>query len=118
VDKVYIRQLHIEAVIGVHDWERELRQSLLLDLELGTDIRPAAAGDDLGQALDYAAISQRLVEWVSNSRFQLIETLAEGCAQLVLTEFNVPWLRLRLAKPGAVAEAAEVGVLIERGRRR
>lgn len=115
MDKVFIKGLKADAVIGVYDWEREIRQSLLLDLELGTDMKPAAETDDLVHTLDYASISNRLIEFIQMSEFKLIETLAERLASLLMEEFSIPWLTLRLYKPGAVAEADTVGVAIERG---
>lgn len=117
MDIVYIRALQIETVIGIYDWERRAKQQVLLDLDMATDIRRAAASENVADTLDYAAISQRLNEFVGGGSFLLIEALAEQCAALVMREFNVPWLRLRLAKPTAVAAAREVGVLIERGER-
>ena len=117
MDIVFITGLRADTVIGVYDWERRIRQTVVLDLELASDNRRAAASDGIGDALDYAAISARLLSFIEESEFQLIETLAEQVAALVLAEFAVPWLRLRLAKPGAVAEARDVGVLIERGER-
>lgn len=117
MDIVYIRELRAATVIGVYDWERSVRQILVLDLELAADNRRAAASDEIGDALDYAALSARVLAYIEESEFQLIETLAEQVASLVMAEFGVPWLRLRLAKPGAVAQARDVGVLIERGER-
>ena len=117
MDIVYIRELRAATVIGVYDWERSVRQILVLDLELAADNRRAAASDEIGDALDYAALSARLLAYIEESEFQLIETLAEQVASLVMAEFGVPWLRLRLAKPGAVPQARDVGVLIERGER-
>lgn len=117
MDTVFIRELRVDTVIGVYDWERSVRQTLLLDLEMAWDNRPAAAGDRLDAALDYAAVSERIMAYLAQQRFQLIETLAERVAELVLAEFGVPWLRLRVCKPGAVAAARDVGVLIERGAR-
>lgn len=114
MDIVYIRELDIETVIGVYDWERTVRQKVSLDLEMGTDIRRAAAADTLEHTLDYHAVAMRLVDFVGRSEFQLVETLAEQCADIVLREFGVPWLRLRVSKPGAVREARDVGVIIER----
>lgn len=115
MDIVYIRGLQVDTVIGVYDWEREIRQRVVLDLEMATDVSRAAADDAIADALDYAAISQRLVAFVGASEFQLIETLAEEVAQIVRQEFAVPWLRLSVSKPGAVSEADTVGVRIERG---
>ncbi|MDO8861092.1 dihydroneopterin aldolase [Haliea sp. E1-2-M8] len=117
MDTVFIRELRADAVIGVYDWERSIRQTLVLDLEMAWDNRPAAAGDTIGRALDYAAVSGRVIEYIEGSSYQLLETLAENLAALVLSEFGVPWLRLRLCKPGAVQQARDVGVLIERGAR-
>ncbi|MBP6682038.1 MAG: dihydroneopterin aldolase [Halioglobus sp.] len=117
MDVVYIRELRAATVIGVYDWERRVRQTVVLDLELAADNRRAAASDRIGDALDYAALCVRLLAFIEGSEFQLIETLAERVAALVMEEFGVPWLRLRLAKPGAVPQAADVGVLIERGAR-
>ncbi|MGY6564248.1 MAG: dihydroneopterin aldolase [Halomonadaceae bacterium] len=115
MDCVLIESLELETVIGVYDWERTIRQRLVLDLELATHIRPAAADDDLTKTLDYAAISQRIQRFADEHDFALVETFAERLAQLLMTEFFVPWLRLTLRKPGAVPAAAAVGVRIERG---
>lgn len=116
MDKVFIEGLEIDTVIGIHDWERRIRQTLRLDIELGFDNRVPAASDDVADTLDYDAISQRLTAYVQASEFGLVETLAERCAALVIEEFGVAWLRLKLSKPGAVRNAAAVGVIIERQR--
>ena len=115
MDIVFIRELRADTVIGVYDWERTVRQTVVLDLEMATDIRKAAGGDALAHTLDYAAISSRLLSFIEGSEFQLVETMAEQVAAIVLNEFGVPWLRLRLSKPGAVKQAKDVGVVIERG---
>jgi dihydroneopterin aldolase len=117
MDIVFIRDLRIDTVIGIYDWEREIRQTVVFDLEMGADIALAAATDAIEDTLDYKAVSKRLIEFVSGSKFQLVETLAERCATLVLEEFKVPWVRLTLNKVGAVSAARDVGVIIERGRR-
>ena len=117
VDLVFIRELQVNTIIGVYDWERGVRQTVVLDLEMATDNKRAAASDDIADAHNYAAVSSRLLEFIENSEFQLIETMAEQVATIVLNEFKVPWLRLRLCKPGAVAQAKDVGILIERGER-
>lgn len=114
-DRIFIRALELPTVIGVYGWEREVRQVLLLDLEMAWDITAAAANDDVSRALDYAAVSTRLRDFAADSSFHLLEAMAEALATLVMREFSVPWLRLRLCKPGAVSEAHDVGVLIERG---
>lgn len=117
MDIVFIQELSIDTIIGVYDWERERRQTVRLSLEMATDIRMAAVNDDLNHTLDYNAVAQRLTAFVQGSEFQLIETLAEQVASLVMGEFGVPWLRLQVSKPGAVPTAKDVGVRIERGER-
>lgn len=114
-DKVFILGLRAEAVIGCYDWEREIRQPLEFDLELATDASKAAATDAIEDALDYAAISQRVIAEVEYSSFQLLETLAEHLAAMILQEFGVSWLQLRVMKPTAVPDADGVGLVIERG---
>jgi len=116
MDKVFIEALEIEALIGIYDWERRIRQPLLFDLEMAFDNRVPAASDDIRDTLDYKAVSKRLIDYVAQSEFGLVETLAERCAAIVLAEFKVDWLRLKLAKPGAVRGARAVGVIIERSR--
>ena len=117
MDTVFIEGLEIEALIGIYDWERRVRQPLVFDVEMAFDNRKPAASDAIGDTLDYKAVSKRLIAFVEASSFQLVETLAERCAQIVLDEFHVPWLRLKLSKPGAVRGARAVGVVIERGTR-
>ena len=115
MDIIYIRDLKIDTVIGVFDWERRIKQTVRLDLDLATDITKAAASDSIADTLDYKAVAKRLIEYIGASEFQLVETLAERSAQLVREEFNVPWLRLRVNKQGALRGARDVGVVIERG---
>jgi len=115
MDLVYIRELEVETIIGIYDWEREIRQRINLDLDLGTDIRQAANTEDVDNTLNYKTVSDRLIEFIEQSEFQLVETMAEQIAEIVMTEFGVKWLRLRLGKPGAVPQAKDVGVIIERG---
>ncbi len=117
MDIVFLRELRIETVIGIYDWERDIRQPVVLDLEMGTDVRRGAASDRIEDALDYKAVAKRLIQFVGESRFQLVETLAERCAEIILNEFAVPWVRLSVNKIGAVSGARDVGVLIERGQR-
>lgn len=114
MDKVFIENLTVETVIGIFDWEREIRQSVALDLEMDFDIRAAAASDHIDDTLDYKAVAKRLIHFVGNSRFKLVEGLAEACANIVLSEFPVARVRLKLSKPGAVTGSSAVGVIIER----
>ena len=115
MDIVYIRELEIDAIIGIYDWERETKQTVSIDLEMGCDNTKAAASEDIADALDYKSVAKRLISFVEGSEFLLVETLAERIAAIVLEEFSVPWLRLRLGKPGAVTGSKDVGVIIERG---
>jgi 7,8-dihydroneopterin aldolase/epimerase/oxygenase len=115
MDIVYIRDLKVATVIGIFDWERRIRQTVSLDLEMATDIRRAAATDHINDTLDYKAVGKRLISFIEASKFQLVETMAERVAEIVLNEFPVPWLRLRVSKPGALRGAQDVGIIIERG---
>ena len=117
MDVVYIRELEIETIIGIYDWEREVKQVVSLDLEMATDIRRAAETDAIDDTLNYKAVAKRLIDFITQSEFQLVETMAEQVAEIVMQEFNVPWLKLRLSKPGAVRGSRDVGVIIERGNR-
>ena len=114
VDTVFIKGLKAASVIGCYDWERDIRQTLVIDLELKADFSRAANTDALEDALDYAAISQRIISVCESSRFQLLEALSEHLARLLLAEFAITGLRLTINKPGAVSEAETVGVVIER----
>lgn len=117
MDIVFIEDLRIETVVGIYDWERKIRQTVSLDLEMAFDNRVPAASDAIEDTLDYKAVSKRLIAFVEAAEFELVESLAEHCARLVMDEFKVPWLRLRLGKPGAVTGSRSVGVVIERGQR-
>lgn len=115
MDIIFLRDLRIDTIIGIYDWERSTRQTVSLDLEMATDIRKAAATDHIDDTLNYKAVAKRLIGFVSESDFQLVETLAERICELVLEEFPVPWVRLTLNKGGAVRGAQGVGIIIERG---
>ena len=114
-DLVLIRGLRLHTVIGVYDWERQVRQELIVDLEMACSTAAAAHSDDVEEALDYARVAARVRDHAAASRVQLIEALAENIATLVQAEFAVPWLRVTLYKPGAVVDAGTVAVRIERG---
>jgi len=115
VDIIYLKALKAECVIGVWDWERRIRQRVTIDLEMGADIKLAAASDRLEDTLNYKAVAKRVVAFVEESEFQLIETLAERIAGLLLEEFPIPWCRVSLDKGGAIRGSRGVGVIIERG---
>ncbi|VAX08374.1 Dihydroneopterin aldolase [hydrothermal vent metagenome] len=115
MDIIYLSDLRIETIIGIYDWERRVKQIVSLDIEMATDIAKAAASDDIVDTLNYKAVAKRLISFVGNSEFQLVETLSERICDIILNEFHVPWVRLRLNKQGAVRGARDVGVIIERG---
>nr|WP_086939745.1 bifunctional dihydroneopterin aldolase/7,8-dihydroneopterin epimerase [Thaumasiovibrio occultus] len=117
MDIVFIEQLEVITTIGVYDWEQEIKQKLVLDIEMAHDNRPAASSDDVVHALDYAKVSDAITSHIVNGRFLLVERVAEEVATLIQTQFNVPWVKIRLTKPGAVVNARGVGVVIERGLR-
>lgn len=113
-DIIYLRELKIDTIIGIFEWERRVKQTVSIDLEMATDIRRAANSDSIEDTLDYKAVAKRLIDFVTHSEFQLVETLAEKSAQLILSEFDVDWLRLSINKTGAIRGARDVGVIIER----
>ncbi len=115
VDKVFLHDLRVETTIGIFDWERRIRQTIGIDLEMATDVRKAAATDQIGDALDYKKVAKRIIAFVEAADFQLVETLAEAIAKIVTDEFSVPWVRVAVNKQGAVRGAAGVGIIIERG---
>jgi 7,8-dihydroneopterin aldolase/epimerase/oxygenase len=117
MDIVFIKDLQIETVIGIYDWERKIRQMISLDLEMASDIRKAASTDNIDDTLNYKAVAKRLISYVSDSEYELVETLAEKICSIIMQEFDVPWVRLTLNKPGAVSGSRSVGVRIERGQR-
>lgn len=113
-DVIFLRDLNIQTVVGIWAWERKIRQTVSIDIEMGTDVRRAAAADHIDAALNYKAVAKRVQEFVGESSFQLVETLAEKIAALVLEEFDVPWIEVRVNKPGAIRGARDVGVCIRR----
>lgn len=115
MDLIYVRNLRVECVIGVFEWERRTRQTVGIDLDLAADVARAARTDRLEDTLDYKAVAKRIVDFVGQSEFQLVETLADKVANVVLSEFAVPWVRVRINKKGALRRATDVGVVIERG---
>jgi len=115
MDIIYLRDLRIDTIIGIYDWERRMKQTIIIDLEMGTDIRKAANSDNIEDTLNYKAVAKRLMSYVGESEFELVETLAEKIAEIIMIEFKVPWCRLSLNKKGAVSGVRDVGVIIERG---
>lgn len=117
MDRVFIEKLEVLTTIGVYEWEQQITQKLVFDLEMAHDNKAAAKADDVNLALNYAAVSQAVIEFVANGRFLLVERVAEEVAALIQSQFGVSWLRVKVSKPGAVPQAQSVGVIIERGLR-
>jgi dihydroneopterin aldolase len=117
MDIIFLSGLTTECIIGIWDWERRVKQKVVVDLEMGADIRRAAGSDRIDDTLDYTSVSKRLLQFIGDSEFQLVETLTERIAELVITEFSVPWVRVRLNKQGAIRGSRDVGILIERSSR-
>lgn len=117
MDTIFIRELRIETVVGIYDWERRIKQLVSLDLDMHADIRRAANSDRIEDTLDYKAVAKRVTQFVSEQQFQLVETLAEKIAALILDEFQVKGVKVTVHKPGAVSGSKSVGVTIERGAR-
>jgi len=117
MDKIFLNELKVDAIIGIWEWERRIRQTVVIDLEMSADIARAAATDEIADTLNYKAVAKRIQDFVANSDFQLVETLAERIAAIIRDEFSVAWVKVRVNKPGAIRGSREVGVLIERGER-
>ena len=115
MDIIFLHDLRVETVIGIWDWERKIRQTVVIDLDMAADIQQAAATDDVKDTLNYKQVAKRVQQFVGESEFQLVETLAERIAGIVTDEFGVAWVRVRVNKPGAIRGARDVGVVIERG---
>ncbi len=115
MDKIFLSELKIDTIIGIWEWERRIRQTVVIDLEMSADIAKAAATDEVVDTLNYKLVAKRIQEFVADSSFQLVETLAERIAAIIREEFDVAWVKVRVNKPGAIRGSKDVGVLIERG---
>ena len=115
MDKIFLSALTVECIVGIWEWERRVKQTVIIDLEMAADIRKAAATDSIEDTIDYKKVAKRLLAFVGDSQFHLVETLAERIAQVVVVEFGVQWVKVRLNKQGAIRGARDVGIEIERG---
>jgi len=115
MDKIFLDELKIDTIIGIWDWERKVRQTVIIDLEMSADIAKAAASDSVEDTLNYKSVAKRVQQFVGDSSFQLVETLAERIAGIIRDEFDVAWVRVRVHKPGAIRGSKDVGIEIERG---
>jgi dihydroneopterin aldolase len=116
MDKIFIHALKTEAIIGIFDWERHVKQTVLVDIEISADIRKAALSDSIDDTLNYKRVAKRVLAFVEESKFHLVETLAEHIAMLLLEDFGLAWVRISLSKPGAIRSSRDVGVTLERDR--
>lgn len=114
-DKIFIHALKTETIVGIFDWERQVKQTVVLDIEFSADIRKAALTDSIDDTLNYKGVAKRVLGLIEESSFHLVETLAEHVAMLILEEFGVSWVRIALSKPGAIRSSRDVGVMLERG---
>ena len=114
MDKIFLSALSVECIVGIWEWERRVKQTVIIDLEMAADIRRAAASDHIDDTIDYKKVAKRLLAFVGESQFNLVETLAEQIARVVVTEFGVSWVKVRLNKQGAIRGARDVGIEIER----
>ena len=116
MDKIFIHGLKTEAIIGIFDWERQVKQTVIVDIEISADIRKAALSDSIDDTLNYKRVAKRVLVFVEESKFHLVETLAEHVAMLILEDFGIAWVRISLSKPGAIRNSRDVGVMLERNR--
>jgi dihydroneopterin aldolase len=114
LDKIFIHALKTEAIVGIFDWERQVKQTVVIDIEFSAEIRKAALSDSIDDTLNYKGVAKRVLAFVEESSFHLVETLAEQVAMLILEEFGVAWVRIALSKPGAIRNSRDVGVILER----
>jgi len=117
MDKIFLLELKTEAIIGIFDWERQVKQTVLIDLEMSADVRKAAITDSIEDTLNYKRVAKRLLECIDTTSFHLVETLAEYIAMLVIEEFHVSWIKVTLNKPGAIRSSRSVGIIIERDKK-
>ncbi len=117
MDKIFLHALKTEAIIGIFDWERQVKQTVIIDIEISADVRKAALSDSIHDTLNYKRVAKRVLAFVEGSSFHLVETLAEHIAMLLLEEFEIPWVRISLSKPGAIRSSRDVGVTVDRDRK-
>ena len=116
MDKIFIHALKTETIVGIFDWERQVKQTVVMDIEFSADIAKAARSDSIDDTLNYKGVAKRVLAFVEESSFHLVETLAEHVAMLILEEFGVSWVSITLSKPGAIRGSRDVGVMLERTR--
>ena len=118
MDRIFIHNIEVKTTIGVWEWERKIKQTVLIDLEIGTDIHRASKTDDIEDTVNYKTVVKHIEKFVAGSSFQLVETMAEKISEIIHTEYEVPWVEVKVNKPGAISIAQDVGVIIRRDRKR
>ncbi len=113
-DVIFLHDLRVQTVVGIWDWERKIRQTVSIDLELAADVQKAAKNDHIDDTLNYKKVAKRVIQLVEDAEFRLVETMAETIAQTILAEFDLPWVQVRVNKPGAIRGARDVGISIRR----
>ncbi|HUX74279.1 MAG TPA: dihydroneopterin aldolase [Steroidobacteraceae bacterium] len=116
MDKIFIHGLKAEAIIGIFDWERQVKQTVIVDIDIGADVRKAALTDSIDDTLNYKLVAKRVLAFIVESRYHLVETLTEAIAMLIIAEFDVAWVRIALSKPAAIRSSRDVGIVVERNR--
>ncbi len=116
MDKIFLHALKTEAIIGIFDWERQVKQTVIIDIEISADVRKAALSDSIHDTLNYKRVAKHVLAFVEASSFHLVETLAEHIAMLLLEDFGIPYVRVSLSKPGAIRSSRDVGVIVDRDR--
>jgi len=116
VDKIFLSEIKIETTVGIWEWEKRIKQTVIIDIEMSADIKKAAATDDINDTLNYKAVAKSVRKLVEESQFQLVETMAEKISELILTEHDVDWIKVKVNKPGAIRGSKGVGIIIERGK--
>tara|TARA_B100000963_G_scaffold218906_1_gene190879 strand:- start:2589 stop:2960 length:372 start_codon:yes stop_codon:yes gene_type:complete len=116
VDKIFLSEIKIETTVGIWEWEKRIKQTVIIDIEMSADIKKAAATDDINDTLNYKAVAKSVRKLVEESQFQLVETMAEKISELILTEHDVDWVKVKVNKPGAIRGSKGVGIIIERGK--
>ena len=114
MDKIFLRELRVETIIGFWEWERRIKQVVSIDLEIGTDATVAAASDAIAGTLNYEQLAKRLTDFIGESQYQMVEALATAIGRIITVEFGAPWVKISVSKPGAIPGARDVGIVIER----
>ncbi|QDP02283.1 dihydroneopterin aldolase [Thalassotalea sp. PS06] len=117
MDIIFIEGLKVHTTIGYYEWEKKIKQLLVFDIDIATDVRPAASNDELAKTIDYAEVSEFVEQFCQENPVDLLETLGQRLVDSLISKYQIDWIRIKIAKPGAVEQANAVGIIIERGER-